>query len=47
MLYRSLLLLHLLGVVAFFSNAVAALFWKTSADRGRLAIAAMVLRPSL
>jgi uncharacterized membrane protein len=35
MLYRALLLVHLLGVAAFLSNAVAALFWKARADRGR------------
>lgn len=33
MLYRGLLLLHLLGVVAFFANAVAALFWQRRASR--------------
>lgn len=35
MLYRSLVLLHLLGVVAFFSNAVAAMFWRARADKRR------------
>ncbi len=33
MLYRGLVLVHLLAVVAFFSNAVGAFFWKARADR--------------
>lgn len=45
MLYRLLVLIHLAGVVAFFSNAVAALFWKARATRTReVAIVAHTFR---
>lgn len=35
MLSRALILIHLLGVVLFFSNAVAAIFWKGRAERSQ------------
>jgi uncharacterized membrane protein len=35
MIHRLLLVLHLLGTVAFFSNLIAALFWQARASRDR------------
>jgi uncharacterized membrane protein len=35
MLYRWMILLHVIGVVVFFSNAIGALFWQRRASRSR------------
>ena len=35
MLYRWMVALHLVAVVAFFSNAIAAFFWQRRASRSR------------